>query len=373
MPSRKPITVTYIDRTCAVGGATWNLIQVAGYADPQRLRYTLLTLRPTAVSDWLARRGVPVRCSGETADWGRWLSDQVDDLRPDVLDHAYRFEVPRATFAKRAKIFAHAQGAALTWLTHPDVVPCVAGVIAVSRELAQALPQYAGRLTVIPTPVDCDAYDAARTGREQARAALKVGPGEMVVAWSGRMSAPEKDLPCLQRVIERLSPGGTRFLLLGSFGGYRAEGDVQLAIEFCPFAVRHRLLWPGMVEPWRVPGYLAAADVYLHTSASEGLPLAIVEAMAAGLPIVTTDAGGCAEALGLEADCTADTHIVRNGSGSVCRIGDDQALADEVQHYAQLEPVARAAIGERNRRIARQEFDVRVCAERHVAAYRRAL
>jgi glycosyltransferase involved in cell wall biosynthesis len=50
-------------------------------------------------------------------------------------------------------------------------------------------------------------------------------------------------------------------------------------------------------QRWDVPGLLGAADLFVLPSLSEGLPLTVLEAMAAGTPVVATDVGGTSEAL----------------------------------------------------------------------------
>ena len=69
----------------------------------------------------------------------------------------------------------------------------------------------------------------------------------------------------------------------------------------------------------RVPAsLLAVADLFVLPSLYEGLPLAILEAMAAGVPVVATDAGGTAE-------------VVRDGeTGVIVRAADAPALATAI-------------------------------------------
>jgi glycosyltransferase involved in cell wall biosynthesis len=54
----------------------------------------------------------------------------------------------------------------------------------------------------------------------------------------------------------------------------------------------------GNLAAHRLPALYRAADVFVHPTYAEGFPRVILEAMAAGLPVVTTDAGGTAEILG---------------------------------------------------------------------------
>src|SRR5262245_49325952 len=66
---------------------------------------------------------------------------------------------------------------------------------------------------------------------------------------------------------------------------------------------------------------LAASDAFLLTSISEGIPLTLIEAMAAGLPIVSTDVGGVPE-------------VVDNTTGLLASAGDDDQLSQHLAHLA---------------------------------------
>lgn len=89
---------------------------------------------------------------------------------------------------------------------------------------------------------------------------------------------------------------------------------------------------------------LRGADVFLLCSRAESLPLSIREAMAASLPVLSTDVGGIAEA-------------VENGrSGILIPPDDPPALAEAIRTLAQDAP-GRQAMGRRGREISREKFD----------------
>ena len=76
-----------------------------------------------------------------------------------------------------------------------------------------------------------------------------------------------------------------------------------------------------------VPRLLHAADIFLLTSVSEGIPLTVIEAMAAGLPVVATRVGGVPE-------------IVEDGkTGWLAPAGNDAELADAVLRLAESLPL----------------------------------
>jgi glycosyltransferase involved in cell wall biosynthesis len=92
-----------------------------------------------------------------------------------------------------------------------------------------------------------------------------------------------------------------------------------------------------------VPRLLFAADLFLLTSISEGIPLTIIEGMAAGLPVVSTDVGGVREILG-------DPAV-----GKLAPAGDDQQLAQALIELAENSRL-RMEWGERGRDRAFEMF-----------------
>ncbi|WP_240312386.1 glycosyltransferase [Janibacter anophelis] len=105
-------------------------------------------------------------------------------------------------------------------------------------------------------------------------------------------------------------------------------------------------------RPW-----LAASDLYVQPSLSEGLSNALLEAMAQGLPVVATDVGGTREALG-------DTgEIVPSGDLRVLTESIERCLGD-TSHAERLGAAARARVAER--------FAVGAVVQAHVDLYRGA-
>src|SRR5580704_3337604 len=118
--------------------------------------------------------------------------------------------------------------------------------------------------------------------REDARKQLGLAKDDFVVVWAGRL-VPVKDVQLLGNVIRRAAEthGNIRFLIVGE-GADKPKLDSL--IEGCRNV---RLLgWRRDMELiW------SAADVALLTSRNEGTPTALIEAMAAGCPFVSTNVG----------------------------------------------------------------------------------
>ena len=93
--------------------------------------------------------------------------------------------------------------------------------------------------------------------------------------------------------------------------------------------------------------YLAAAHVYVLPSYREGTPRTVLEAMAIGRPIITTDAPGCRET------------VVNGRNGVLVPVADSDALFREMLRFADMDEAELDRMGAASREIAEAKFDVR--------------
>lgn len=140
--------------------------------------------------------------------------------------------------------------------------------------------------------------------------------------------------------IRRAVDAGTD-LALDLIGDGPDRPHLRFAIDDLGLGDRVRLL--GRRSPAEVAQMLQRADIFLHTSCSEGISNAVLEAMATGLPVVVTDAGGMREA-------------VRDGvDGFVVPVRDTDAIAAALTRLA-AGPELRARMGESGRRRIEAQF-----------------
>jgi glycosyltransferase involved in cell wall biosynthesis len=105
---------------------------------------------------------------------------------------------------------------------------------------------------------------------------------------------------------------------------------------------------------------LSAVDLFVLPSDAEGLPLSVLEAMAAGLPIIATRVGGIPE-------------LVDDGEqGVLVTPGDSEGLAGAIERVIQ-DPSLRARLGQSARTRARGEFSLSVTVQNYDRVYRQAL
>jgi len=155
----------------------------------------------------------------------------------------------------------------------------------------------------------------------------------------------------IARVRERIP--GVHFALVGD-GPERAILERRIAA----LGLRRNVTLLG--TRYDVPAILARADAACLPSHAEGMPNALMEAMAARLPVVATSVGGVPEL------------IAEGENGFLARPGDSGELANKLIELLSDRPRARA-MGERGRSRVRDEFSLRRLAEAHGALYRDVL
>jgi glycosyltransferase involved in cell wall biosynthesis len=149
----------------------------------------------------------------------------------------------------------------------------------------------AERSHVIPNGVPLEQFGADPSARARVRAELGIPEDAVVVGSVGRL-VPEKDYPFL---VEAAAPlvgplrGTETHLVLVGEGTERPRIEGAIAAHVRPEARRFVHMTGARSD---VPRVLAALDVFVLSSRTEGLPLVIPEAMASRLPVIATAVGG---------------------------------------------------------------------------------
>ncbi|WP_437805887.1 glycosyltransferase [Sorangium sp. So ce1078] len=204
------------------------------------------------------------------------------------------------------------------------------------------------KLHVVANGIDLSRFAPDPAARARVRAELAIPEDAWVVGSVGRLS-PVKNHALLVRAAARSLPRSGRLLLVGD-GPERG----RLAALAAELGASDRVLFAG--ERHDVPALLAALDVFALPSLSEGLPLALLEAMATGLPAVATDVGGVATAL------------VDGQTGFLVPSGEVAPLAARLSEL-QANPALAAQMGRSGRMIALRRYSATRMADRYMDLY----
>lgn len=190
---------------------------------------------------------------------------------------------------------------------------------AVRDEMRSCLPAWpAARIQTLYNRIDVDALQAIQVPAEEARDVLGLSPDAWVVGNVGRLH-PDKDQATLIKgfalALPRL-PAESRLAILGKG---RLEHDLKaLAHEL---GIADRVLFLGQVPDAR--RYFRAFDAFALSSDHEPFGMVLLEAMAAGVPLLATGCGGARE--------------VVEGVGIMFPFGDAEPLAQGLLHLAAMD------------------------------------
>lgn len=209
------------------------------------------------------------------------------------------------------------------------------------------------RVTVLTAPTDVGSFapPVAPERIAELRRELGITPDAPVLLWVG-LPTRAKNVELLleaYRAIRAARPRA-RLVMAGDFNGRP---------DFAQRAQSEGVILPGRVEYASLPAYYQLAAIYVHSSRYEGVPRVLIEALAAGTPVVATDHLGAAE-------------VVRHGETGLLTPHTPDALAEAV--IALLDdPVRAAAMGAAGQRDVLERFDYERQLDRVVETYRETL
>jgi len=275
--------------------------------------------RPAVVQSHGARSNVYTRLAARMAG--------VPVVLSTVHNSLFDYDVPRL---RRAGYLLAER------LTSPlaDAVIAVSG--AVARDLVGRYRLSEGKVVTIRNGIDAEAFVAGRHAGDL-RAALELAPGDRIIGLTARMTAQKGHrylLGALPALVERMPR--LRCLFVGD-GPLRAE----LEHEAARLGVAGVCRFTGARSD--VADVVSLFDVAVLPSLSEGLPFALLEAMALGKPVVATDVGGNPE-------------VVADGeTGFIVPPRHPEALARAITILLE-QPLTARAMGQRGGARVRERF-----------------
>ncbi|MGD2107895.1 MAG: glycosyltransferase [Phycisphaerae bacterium] len=364
MPASRPPLVVHLVHSLTGGGTEQTLLALLNAFDPDRLCHSVVTLR--AAGDLAARLPDHVACrpldipNRSRIAWYS-LARILRDWRPAILharntgtfwDASIAATLTRSTrlvlgyhgletpgpFNQRQRVvirLAGPAGARFTTVSHAG-----------ARQLHQWAHVPQRRIHLVPNGVDLarftrhDPADAART-----RQNLGLSPDSFVIGTVGSLTPVKRQDLLIDAFAAATRELPRAHLLLVGDGPLRAKLDEHARKAGVPERVRF--------TGWRddVPALLNGMDAFVCCSASEGMSNSVLEALAAGLPIIATDVGD-------------NPVLVRdNRAGRIVPPNDPAALANALRDLGSSPELRRQYARAARTRAADFRFD------RTVAAY----
>ncbi len=361
--------IAYVITDLHTGGVPLHLLRLAAAVRERGYDPCVICLaKPGAVSELLRSQGIATHAcdaSGPTDLAAIWrLARLLRRTRPEVV-HSFLFHANvasrvavRLAGISHLRLICELQTVEIErrWhlvvggLTHRWCYCVVGNSPSVVEHLGTRAHMAASKLRCIPGGVD---VSSIRDAPAADRASLPIDDDARVVLWVGRLD-PVKGLDELIDAFRAITDETGAHLLLAGDGTY---GDaVRKRIERNRSEDRVHLLGTRS----DVPGLLKIADVFAFPSHTEGMPNALLEAMAAGRPIVTTDVPGCRD-------------LVTDGvSGLLVPAYDSVALAAAVVRLLSDRGLA-ARLGGRAAAHIDAHHTFAACVARYLALYREVL
>jgi glycosyltransferase involved in cell wall biosynthesis len=191
-----------------------------------------------------------------------------------------------------APLKARLLGATERWISHSALTD--AAILLSEDQKREMVEEFrfvpAGKVFLVPNAVDLSTYeDLPEPARF--RADISAAEDDLVIGMVGRV-APQKHYEMFIRLARAVRAELPRSLFVVIGGGEGISDLKRLAAEL---GVADRVRFPGVRTD--LPSVYAALDVVALTSRNEGTPLSIIEAMAAGKPVIATDVGGVRDLL----------------------------------------------------------------------------
>jgi len=342
------------------GGAEDQVIRLA-YAFQDRGWETCIVsmLPPGAMPPEFATRGIPLHNlqmrRGVPDPRGMLrLARLLREFRPDIvhthmvhanlLGRAVRLIQPFPTLICTHHNLTMA-GVDRDWTTLFEAAHRVTDRVAdLSTAISHSAAQYyvrrravpASKMIVVPNGIDFDRFAPDPVARERIRKTLGV-EGNFVWVAVGRLELA-KAYPTMLHAFAKLGEGPRRLLICG-------KGSQREALEslVASLGIGDRVQFLGLRND--IPAILSAGDAFALSSDLEGLPLVLLQAAGAALPIVATDVGGNAEV------------VIPEKNGALVASGDPSAFAQEMLRMEQIGPDGRARLGREGQERVRSLFE----------------
>lgn len=232
--------------------------------------------------------------------------------------------------------------------------------VAITSGIRRELGDYGvnpGLIYSITNSVDTKRFrPASETDKYRLRRQLNLPNKKVIITYSGRLVS-YKGLPLLIRVAHKIQREHRNV-------GFVLVGSGSMDIHNCEAELKNFVKVNGLGESIYFPGeirnvheYLQASDIFAFPSEKDAFPLAVVEAMACGLPVVATPVGGIQEI------------ISHRHNGLLVEAGDSEQFHDAICTLIRDKALA-ASLGKMARQTVNERYSDDIVVAKHVELFR---
>ena len=289
------------------------------------------------------------------------LHRALRESNPDVVHthlHVLRYALPSLLVFKRASLLHTVHNLAereieagmrwiQSWAFNHGIVP-----VAVAEEVAISVKRRYGmqRCRVISNGIPTDHYARPQTSRREWRKREGFDENDVLFVCVARFAVQKNHTLLLNAFAEGPAPDPTAHLVLVGEGVLRESLEEQTH----KLGLTRRVHFLGVRSD--IPEVLGAMDVFALSSDYEGNPLSVMEAMAAGLPVVATAVGSV-------------PNLLENGrEGFIVQPGNSQDLSNAMSLLSGNREL-RQSLGKAAARRARENFDVSAMVQAYEKMY----
>lgn len=365
---KNKIKIVHIIPMLCPGGAERVAVDIVSGLNRERYEPVVVSLMGR--TDWdlartLEENGVEIHYLGKHLGFDYRMFSQVYSVlkacRPDIIHthlQVLRYVFPPVAFLEEASMLHTVHNLAereiepgMRWLQgyafqHGVTPVAVAEEVAVSLEKVYALP----KCCVIPNGIPTQRYASPKMPRWEWRAREGFAESDILFVCVARF-APQKNHELLVKAFAA-GLGADRRARLVLVGDGTLKKRLESQVE--NLGLSHQVHFLGVRTD--IPDLLGAMDVFVLSSDFEGNPLCVMEAMASGLPVVSTAVGGIPA-------------LLESGKqGLLVPPGDRQSLSRSMMHLLQNHE-ARNSWGRAAARLARERFDVSTMVRAYEGLY----
>ena len=203
---------------------------------------------------------------------------------------------------------------------------------------------------IIPTGIDLEPY-LQKNDKSPIRKKFNIKEDTILIGSTGRI-VWQKGYDQLISLLENYDFGGRIFhILIAGDGSLRNKYIEEIESRH----LEDRITFIGNIN--NIPEFLSNLDIYIQPSVTEGFPLSVLEAMASGLPVISSDAGGLKEMI----------HNKENGI--TYRTGDLNALHNSFLTMFSMSPDELFHLGQNARKTVQDKYSINNSSQRYKTLY----